>query len=339
MSRFMKGSVIVAAVMLMIGCGAKSNGPTGPTPPATSAPAIMCPADMAVREVRNSMQAVDFTPPTTTGGASPVTVTCDPASGSPFALGATSVRCAATDAQARAASCSFTVTLTGFALSAARFDTFGDSLTEGEVGRPSLVLPFLDPPNAYPTRLQAAFDETYPNQGIVVINRGLSGDSVEATETKLRQFLPVDRPDAVLLLTGYNNLTQPCKPGAGNSSECASAIDKVAGGLRECMKRIREANAGVRYTFLSGLTPPGATGSNRIDAGAIGQVNGRIRQVAAADGAVFVDAQAAFTGHEAEYVNVDGLHLRPAGYKALADTFFAAIKGTVSQTPLLSGNR
>ena len=285
------------------------------------------------------MQAVTYTAPTTTGGTPPVAVICSPASGSDFRLGTTPVMCAASDAVSRAATCSFNVTLTGFTLGAVRFDTFGDSLTEGETGRPSFTLPFLDPPNAYPTRLQAAFDETYPGQGIVVINRGLSGDSVEATEAKLRQFLPVDRPDAALLMTGFNNLTGACSPGRGGSSECSSAIDKVASGLSACLRRIREANVGVRHVFLSNLTPPGPTGSNRIDGNAILQANGRIRQVAAVDGAVLVDAHAAFVGHEADYVNVDGLHLRPAGYQALADTFFAAIKATIPQTPLLAGRR
>jgi len=292
-----------------------------------------------VREVRTSTQPVDFTPPTAMGGASPVAVSCNPVPGSNFPLGTTAVSCSASDALARTASCTFTVTLTGFRLSAARFDTFGDSLTEGEVGRPNIALSFLDPPNAYPTRLQAAFDETYPGQGVVVINRGLSGDSVEATETKLRQFLPIDRPDAALILTGYNDLTQPCSPGRGGTSECGSAIEKVATGLRDCLRRIKEANAGVRYAFLSNLTPPGPTGSNRIDATAILQVNARIQQLAAADGAVFVDSYAAFVGHESEYVNVDGLHLRPAGYQALADTFFAAIQATVAQSPLFTPAR
>ena len=334
-----KHHVAAAALALALGCGGKSNGPIDPTPPPTAAPAIACPADLAIREVRSSTQPVIFVPPTATGGAAPVTVSCNPAPGSDFRLGTTAVNCAATDAQSRAAVCSFNVTLTGFALSAARFDTFGDSLTEGEVGRPSFALPFLDPPNAYPTKLQAALNDTYPDQGIVVINRGLSGDSVEATETKLRQFLPIDKPDAALLLTGYNDLTQACSPGRAGSSECAGAIDKVANGLRACLRRIREANVGVRYTFLSNLTPPGATGSNRIDGNAIVQVNGRIGQVAAAEGAVLVDSYAAFVGHEAEYVNVDGLHLRPAGYQALADTFFAAVKATVTQTPLLTATR
>ena len=258
-------------------------------------------------------------------------VTCDPASGSEFRLGTTPVSCSVRDAQARAASCSFNVTLTGFTLETVKFGAFGDSLTEGEVGRPSAV----DVPNAYPTRLQAALEETYPEQDFVVINRGVSGDSVEATETALRHYLPRDRPEVVLLLTGYNNLTGPCSPGRGGSGECEDAIDKVAVVLRDCLRRVRESNAGVRYTFLSNLTPPGPTGSNRIDRVAIVHVNDRIRQMAATDGAVLVDAYSAFTGHESEYVNVDGLHLRPAGYQALADAFLAAIKATVPQTPLL----
>jgi lysophospholipase L1-like esterase len=326
-----------AALALTVACGGKGPGPQ-PTPQ-PSAPAIACPADLTIREVRGAVQAVTYTAPAITGGASPVTVTCNPASGSEFRLGATTVDCSATDAQSRVAMCAFNVTLTGFALDAVRFDAFGDSLTEGETGRPNVTLPFLDPPNAYPTRLQAAFDETYPGQGIVVINRGLSGDSVEATEAKMRQFLPVDRPDVALLLTGFNNLTSACAPGRGGSGECASAIDKVAAGLRACLGRIREANVGVRHTFLSNLTPPGPTGSNRIDRAAIVQMNGRIVQVAAAEGAVLVDAYAAFAGHESDYVNADGLHLRPAGYQALADAFFAAIKATIPQTPLLTSRR
>ena len=324
----------VAAFTLTLGCGGGNTPSTGPTPQPT-APAIVCPADVTLREVRTNLQAVTYPAPTTTGGASPVTVACTPASGSEFRLGTSPVSCTATDAQSRAASCSFNVTLTGFKLGATRFNTFGDSLTEGEMGRPNLTLPLLDPPNAYPTKLQAAFDDTYPGQGIVVVNRGLSGDSVEATEAKLRQFLPVDRPEAVLLLTGYNNLTGPCSHGRAGSGECADAIDKVVVGLRDCLRRVREANVGVRYTFLSNLTPPGPTGSNRIDGNAIVQANSRIRQLTNAEGVVHVDSHAAFVGHEAEYVNVDGLHLRPAGYQALADTFFAAIKATVEQTPLL----
>jgi lysophospholipase L1-like esterase len=324
------------AIALSFGCGGKGGPPTQPSPQ-PSAPTITCPADFSVREVRGVLQPVTYAAPVTAGGAAPVTVTCSPASGSDFRLGTTQVSCSVTDAQSRAASCAFNVTLTGFKLEALSFGAYGDSLTAGETGRPNLTLPFIDTPNSYPTRLQAALDETYPDQDIVVVNRGQNGDSVEATETALRIFLPRDRPDAVLLLTGYNNLTGPCGPGRGGSGECEDAIDKVVAVLRDCLRRIREANVGVRYTFLSNLTPPGPSGSNRIDRAAIVQVNDRIRQLAAANGAALVDAYSAFAGHEAEYLNVDGLHLRPAGYQALADTFLASIKAIIPQTPLLRG--
>ena len=248
-----------------------------------------------------------------TGGASPVTVTCDPGVRVRRSPWQHASECAATDAQSRAATCSFNVTLTGFKLGAVRFDTFGDSLTEGETGRPSFALPFLDPPNAYPTRLQAAFDETYPGQGIVVINRGLSGDSVEATESKMRQFLPIDRPEVALLLTGFNNLTQRVQ---SRTRRLGRVRERGGQGSRRDT-RLPGPNQGSQrrraHVFLSNLTPPGPTGSNRIDGSAIVQVNGRVRQVAAAEGAVLVDAYAAFVGHESDYVNADGLHLRPAG--------------------------
>jgi lysophospholipase L1-like esterase len=322
-----------AALMLALGCGGSKGPGPGPTPQ-PAAPTIACPADLTVREVRGATQPVSYGAPTTTDGASPITVTCTPASGSAFHLGTTPVSCTATDAQSRAASCSFSVTLKGFLIEAMKFDAFGDSLTAGETGRPNIAATFIDTPNAYPTRLQAAFADVYPDQSMVVINRGENGNSVEDTESKLRQFLPRDRPDAVLLLTGYNNLTGPCGGTRGNSGECEDAMKKLAVGLRDCLRRVSEANAGVRYTFLSNLTPSAPTGSNRIDSRAIVEMNARIRDVAAAGGAVLVDSYAAFVGHEADYVNVDGLHLRPAGYQALADAFFAAIQRTIPQTPL-----
>ena len=324
-----------AAIALTLGCGGR-KGPIDPTPPPPSAPTIACPADLIVREVNRVVQPVAYSAPTVTGGASPVTVTCDPASGADFRLGTTPVSCSATDAQSRAASCSFQVTLKGFSMDAMTFGAFGDSITAGETGRPNVVRPFIDTPNAYPTRLQAALNEAYPDQQMIVINRGHGGDTVEATESELRRWLPIDRPDAVLLLTGYNNLTVPCAGGRGTSGECEDAMEKLTLGLRDCLRRVREADVGVRFTFLSNLTPSAPTGSNRIDPRAIADMNTRIQAVAAAGGAFLVDAHAAFAGHETEFVNVDGLHLRPAGYQALAEAFFATIRANIPQTPLVT---
>jgi lysophospholipase L1-like esterase len=118
------------------------------------------------------------------------------------------------------------------------------------------------------------------------------------------------------------------------SRACRDGIDRVGTGVRDCIRHTKELNAGVQYIFVSTLTPPGATGSLRADPTVITQANAQIRQQVAAGGAVLVDSYAAFQGHEADYINVDGLHLTPAGYQALADAFFAAIQATVPQTPL-----
>jgi len=93
----------------------------------------------------------------------------------------------------------------------------------------------------------------------------------------------------------------------------------------------------VTYIFVSTLTPPGPlvppTIDRRLRPDAIVQANARIRQTAAAEGAILVDTYPTFLGHEADYVSIDGLHLRPAGYQAIADAFFATIQQTIPRTP------
>jgi lysophospholipase L1-like esterase len=327
-----------AALALLAACG----GSTPPITPTPTAPQIVCPADVTVRGITGGTQAVTFSAPTVTQGATPVNVACTPASGATFSLGTSSVACVATDALSRQAACSFKVTLTGVALGVTTYEAFGDSLTEGEQGRPNAVPLFIDPTVTYPVLLQALFDRTFPGQGVTVINRGRSGDPVEVFDGKpdtlsvVKAFVGKDRPGAVLLLSGYNNLTVSCPPGSASTLACRDAIDFVPVGLRDCIRAVRELSPSTSYIFLSTLTPPGATGSNRIDPTAIVRTNDGIRQRAAIERVTLVDSYAAFAGHEAEFVNVDGLHLRPAGYQALADTFFAAIKATIPQTPLAS---
>jgi lysophospholipase L1-like esterase len=298
------------------------------------APQITCPADVAIDHVDAATRTVTFDPPSVTGGAQPVQITCSPESGASFALGTTAVNCTASDASSRTAMCTFHVTLKGFSIDVTKYEAFGDSLTAGETGRPGIVAEFDDTEHAYPTRLEAALQSTYPDQGVVVINRGHNGDKVEVTEDIIRHDVPKDKPDAVLLLSGYNNLTIHCKGGKAGTPECNDAIADVGHGVRDCIRRVKEANAGVKFTFVSTLTPPGPSGSNRIDEGVIRATNVEIHEAVAREGATLVDSYSAFLGHEGDYVGPDGLHLSQAGYQALADAFFAAIQKKVPQKPL-----
>jgi lysophospholipase L1-like esterase len=318
--------VVVGWTLVAAGCGGSKGG--GPTPP-IDPPQISCPADITQSEVSMPSLEVTYPAPTTTAGAAPVNVTCTPVSGTRFALGATTVACVARDAQSREASCSFSVTLKGFTLGAKKFLAAGDSLTAGENGLPS----FIDVPNSYPTKLAAQLDMLYPGQDIVLINRGISGLRVEQLEEMLPGMVKAERPDAVLLMIGYNNLTTPCSPGRFAAPECDRAIDFTAVYTRDCIRRIKESPVGVKYIFVSTLVPLGPTG--RIDAKAIVEVNRRVRLHIAAERATPVDSFAGFQGHEAEFVSPDGLHLLPPGYQAIADAFFSVIRLTIPQTPQL----
>ena len=326
----MAGRAALAVLIVTLAACGGSKGP-GPTPP-VDPPQISCPADVTVREATGVSQAVTYPTPTTTGGAAPVTVSCAPASGTTFALGATQVNCAARDAQSREATCAFRVTISGFTLGVKKFLAVGDSLTAGENGLPSII----DVPNSYPAKLAGLLTSFYPGQDIVVVNRGVSGLKAEELEDRLAGILNAERPDAVLLMIGYNNLTLPCAPGQFGTTACSEAIDFTAVyGTRDAIRRIKESPVGVKYIFASTLAPPGLTGSKRIDREAILETNRRIRQHIAAERTTLVDIYPLFQGKEAEYISPDGLHLLPSGYQAIADAFFAAIKATIPQTPQL----
>jgi lysophospholipase L1-like esterase len=177
---------------------------------------------------------------------------------------------------------------------------------------------------------------SYPNQDVVVVNRGASGLKAEELEDRLPAIVNAERPDAVLLMVGYNNLTTPCAPGLFGTAACTAAIDFTAVlGTRDGIRRIKESPVGVKYIFASTLVPPGPSGSKRIDRDAIVEVNRRIRQHVAAERATLVDTHPLFQGREAELVSPDGLHLNPAGYQVVAEAFFSAIRATIPQTPQL----
>jgi lysophospholipase L1-like esterase len=118
-------------------------------------------------------------------------------------------------------------------------------------------------------------------------------------------------------------------------------MTQVEFGVRDCIREVKESALGIRYMFVSTITPSGPLGPGskrdlRLDPNAVIEINNRIRQRVAAEGATLVDTYARFLGHEVEYTSIDGVHLTPAGYQAVAESFFASIRATIPQTPLLT---
>lgn len=224
----------------------------------------------------------------------------------------------------------------GVQLTAKTFLAVGDSTTEGENGLPPpCPLTFgtkcTDTPNAYPVKLQSLFDGQFPGQGIAVkYPPNTGGNSTATTLNNLQGYLDLAHPEVVLVLTGYNDLITPCHQGEVNDTLCDQGIDNIETGLRSII-RAAKAYPGVRYVFVGTLTS-GRPGQRAIEPDRVVDANGHISPVVAAEGGVLVDLWSAFRGHESEYVAVDGLHMTPAGYQAIAQTFFDKIIATVPQT-------
>jgi lysophospholipase L1-like esterase len=342
-TRLARTAALIVILMFAAACGSH-QGPS----PLPDAPAAACPANISISNVVGGSQAVSYALPTVTGGAQPVGITCTPGSGTMFSVGATTVSCTATDARARTAQCTFTITLNAaLKLGLTKFMAFGDSFTEGNDGRNLILVPrssLIDPTGTYPVLLEGLLNAEYTAEPIQVLNVGRSGEPINDGRQRLPDEIRRNRPQALLLLDGYNDLLGACKVSQGrdaNSSQCAAAINEVVSSYR---KMIQDARArGVSYTFASTLTPSGPynpspnVSDRRIALSAITTTNAKLVPVIQAEGATVVDSYAAFVGHEAEYIGDDGLHPRRAGFQALADTFFAAIKSTISSTPAFRG--
>ena len=78
----------------------------------TQPPTIGCPANITQDNDQDQCGAVvNYASPTATDNCPDVTANCSPASGTQFAVGATTVNCTATDTAGHTATCSFTVTV------------------------------------------------------------------------------------------------------------------------------------------------------------------------------------------------------------------------------------
>ena len=201
-----------------------------------------------------------------------------------------------------------------------RFLAFGDSLTTGEITAPTTTsregepnYPLVIVPSAsYPTVLANMLRARYVSQAasIEVINAGLSGEWAEDGMLRLPGVLNTNRPEAVLLLEGVNDLGPPNGP-----ANAGRAIETMAQTVRARGARL----------FLATLPPSRPGGFRSVSNSLIMSLNSRIRVTASGEGAVLVDVYPVFETDLNRYIGIDGLHPTEAGYQKLAELFFNAI--------------
>jgi len=234
-------------------------------------------------------------------------------------VGVTAVTCSATDQAGRTATCGFTVTVNAPPrLSLTRFLAFGDSITWGEDGRisssvlaaltlrPRVQFPIGD---TYPGALTALLSERYTAQSPTIFNAGKPSEAVTGPATFPRYVgLTSSRAyDVVLLMEGANDL-------AGHGfSEIIAGLDQM----------IRDAQSRGMKVLLATIPPENP--DRLSQAASVGPFNDRVRDLAASKGVPLVDVYQAFNG-QLSLLGSDGLHPTEAGYRLIAETFFAAIK-------------
>jgi lysophospholipase L1-like esterase len=298
-------SGLIVWLTLLSACGGSGN-PGGPGP-ITPAPTISCPASLQVGASQPT--PVPFPPPTTQNGQPPVVVSCLPASGSVFAPGSTPVTCTATDAQSRAASCTFTVTVAGVpTLAVTKFLAFGDSLTEGTTS-PDVLSLVVNKPESYPSQLQELLQARYTDQTIAVVNEGCGGEFTTGRSThcaggvaRLPEVLARERPEVLLLMHGANDL------------RTSRQITTIVGALETMVGQAQQAGVTVMVASLPPQNPDGSRGNA---APRLPEFAREIQRMAADEGALFVDLYNVL-GTWQGLVGVDGLHPTPAGYQKIA---------------------
>lgn len=314
----------LAGLLVSAACGHDMTGPSGP------GPSLACPAGAGATSTNGQAVVVTYPAPTITGGTAPYNLGCVPASGSPFAPGATTVTCSVADADRRASSCTFTVVVVIVmptpVLSATRFVAFGDSLTESKLADSEILTD-----NSYPNDLKALLEARYNTQSFTVFKEGCGGEPTSTPTqecaggiNRLPGVLTKDTPQVVLLLEGANDI----------SIGGAAAIPTMASGLATM---VQQAHGRGAVVLLATLPPErvGGTPFPRGDAAPfVDSANAQIKMVAASTGATLVDLFAALGGNPDPYVGSDGLHLTIDGYQKMAETFFAAIESTLEVPPV-----
>ena len=319
--RTCRSIVVFPILVTLAACG---SPPTAP-PPVPDAPTLSCPASASVDSPDGAAMPVTFTVPTAVGGQTPVTVTCTRASGSAFALGSTIVSCTATDALARQASCNFNVTVTALPrISKTKFLAFGDSITFGRCDSGGVNCP------PYTVRLDELLRERYTRQTFVVTNSGVPGEVASdnisdprgevAGQDRLRFELPRYNPEVLLLMEGTNDLFW----------DRVTGPDLAIEALRSMVVRGKEFGATV---FLATIAPQRLGGGRDEVARMIPAFNDRIRTLATSQGVTLVDVYAALVANVPAYISGDDLHPTAGGHRLMGETFYAAIRTKLDNTP------
>ena len=182
------------------------------------------------------------------------------------------------------------------------------------------------PANSYPSRLEAALREQYPDMQIEVINRGVGGEDAREELARLDKSVLAERPDLVLWQVGTNAIVDE------------EGVSEEGNLVRKGLARLKAA--GVDVILIDPQYSPSVI--RRPHAGAMVRMLKTVAQ--AANVAVFRRFAIMSHWRAVEHVPFerftvkDGLHMNDWGYQCIATLLANSIVAAVSQpVPVASG--
>jgi lysophospholipase L1-like esterase len=206
-------------------------------------------------------------------------------------------------------------------LSHTRFLAFGDSFTAGEVTNPTssgatIGKLIVVPSASYPAVLQSRLHATYTSQvtTISVTNGGEPSERILDGVQRFPGVYDATRPEVVLLMEGVNGLPQ--------------VGPDISAGVMRIM--VQYAKAGDSRVFVGSMIPQ-VSGRPRgnTPAAELLAFNNTLQLMSQQEGITYVDLYNPMLPDVASLIGADGLHPTEAGYRRIAELFFAAIRTTL----------
>lgn len=174
------------------------------------------------------------------------------------------------------------------------------------------------PAASYPSVLEGLLQSTYTAQraSITVINGGRPGEPILEGLQRFPETFAASRADVVLLMEGVNHL-----PLVGPD---------ISADVMRLM--VQEAKAGRARVFVGSMIPqvPSRPRGN-TPVSELLAYNNTLQIMSTQEGATYVDLYKAMLGEAATLIGSDGLHPTEAGYRRIAELFFAAIKSELQE--------
>ena len=209
-------------------------------------------------------------------------------------------------------------------LSRTKFLAFGDSFTAGEVTNPTSALPsgihklILVPTASYPSVLQSQLRATYTaqNAAITVENSGVASERILDGNDRFPGVFDANRPEVVLLMEGANGLPQ--------------VGPDISAGIMRIM--VQKAKSGGARVFVGSMIPQVA-GRPRATTPVSETLayNNTLQIMSTQESVTYVDVYNPMLAEAATLIGADGLHPTEAGYRKIADLFFAAIRTALEE--------